>query len=110
MNYRNILLLSTFWTLMSPLLEARDVFAAEYNPRTELREDERQEIEVVRFFYPDSADKSSTEIQRMVQSSEAYKILQPTVKKWINSNTENYRADGDQQYLLYLQDEVIAIP
>lgn len=50
MNYRNILLLSTFWTLMSPLLEARDVFAAEYNPRTELREDEQQDIARVQFF------------------------------------------------------------
>lgn len=106
MNYRNILLLSTFWTLMSPLLEARDVFAAEYNPRTELREDEREQIAVVREFYPDSADKSSTEIQRLFQSSEAYKILQPTVKKWINSNTENYQPDGYKKYLLYLQDEV----
>lgn len=106
MNYRNILLLSTFWTLMSPLLEARDVFAAEYNPRTELREEEQQQIARVREFYPDSADKSSTEIQRLFQSSEAYKILQPTVKKWINSNTENYQPDGYKKYLLYLQDEV----
>lgn len=91
---------------MSPLLEARDVFAAEYNPRTELREDERQLIDRVRYLYPDSTDKSSTEIQRLFQSSEAYKILQPTVKKWINSNTENYQPDGYKQYLLYLQDEV----
>ena len=99
-------MLTACGTLLTSTLEGRDVFASEYNPRTELTEREQKAVQICEAAFPETVKKTNAEIKRDFQASKAYKILHPAVKKWINQNTGNYHPDENDRYLLYSQDEV----